>query len=58
VTLPATAAPPVPATFRVNVPKAVTVVGFIALLKVALTAALSRTLVAALAGLVRVMVAA
>ena len=47
--------PPAPATARVNVPGAVTVTGFIALLKVALTAALSGIFKLALAGLVRIM---
>ena len=56
VTFPATAAPPVPATAKVKVPDAVIVTGFIGSLNVALTAAFNDTFMAALAGLVRVIV--
>lgn len=58
MTLPATAAPPAPATDRVNVPGAVIATGSMALLNVAPTVALSSTFVAAFAGLVRVIVGA
>jgi len=56
VTVPVTVVPPVPATANVKVPAAKMLAGFIASLNVALTAALSATPVAPLAGLVSVIV--